>query len=194
MSTSKLRLSNLEYLVNDMLRHNVDKTKFAFSYAKTDIDVIVAIMSAGYELLLGLRTKKPEAFIIYVDSNFVAELTSNDYFRLCAAFNLNYDNDKFSSNVFLNLLSLNIPKQYSGQQCMYKDLIPFVKARTVEESDKVYFKGWNDHIKDGRKARNFDKTEFFFGKTVADYCRQHNISSIWTDKISEEYTYSNPWN
>lgn len=194
MSTSKLRLYNLEYLVDDMLRHNVDKTKFNFSYAKTDVDVIVAIMSAGYELLIGLRSKKQEAFVIYVDKNFVAELTSNDYFRLCAAFNLNYDNDKFSSNVFLNLLSLKIPKQYSGQQCTYKDLIPFVKTRIVEESDKLYFKGWNDHIKDSRKARNFDKTEFFFGKIVADYCRKHNISSIWTDKTSEEYTYKNPWN
>lgn len=188
-----MRMRNLEYLVNDMLRHDVDKTKFGFSYAKTDVDVIVAIMSVGYELLLGLQSQKPEALVVYVDNNFVAELTSNDYFRLCAAFNLNYDNDRFSSNVFLNLLSLNIPKQYSGKQCTYKDLIPFVKTRVVEESDKVYFKGWNDHIRDGRKARNFDKTEFFFGKKVADYCRKHNISSIWTDKISEEDLYNDPW-
>ncbi len=193
MSTSKLRLNNLEYLADDMLKHDVDKTKFAFTYAKIDVDVIVAIMSSGYELLISVRAKKPEAFVIYVDKWFVAELVSDDYFRLCAALNLNYKNDGFSSSVFLKLLSLKIPKQYSGEKCIYKDLVPFVSLRNVEESDKVYFKGWNDHIKDGRKARNFDKTEFFFGKIVADYCRKHNISSMWTDRPNEEDVYRNPW-
>ena len=193
MSTSKLRLNNLEYLADDILKHNVDKTKFSFTYAKIDVDVIVAVMSSGYELLISLRTKKLEAFVIYVDKNFVAELVSDDYFRLCAAFDLNYKNNGFSSNVFLKLLSSKIPKQYLGKKCTYKDLIPFVSLRNVEESDKVYFKGWNDHIKDDRQARNFDKTEFFFGKIVADYCKKHNISSMWTDQPNEEDAYRNPW-
>ena len=59
--------------------------------------------------------------------------------------------------------------------------------------EKIYFKGWNDHIKDHNKARNFEKTEFYFGKEIADYCRKNNISSLWTHIASEKKLYYNPW-
>lgn len=54
------------------------------------------------------------------------------------------------------------------------------------KKDKIYFCGWNDHQKDGRQARNFDKTEYFLGKKVAEYCRENNISSLWSDIPRDE--------
>ena len=46
---------------------------------------------------------------------------------------------------------------------------------------------------DKKTARNFDKTEKLLGKRVADYCREHNISSIWSDKTNEKKKVTYPW-
>ena len=40
---------------------------------------------------------------------------------------------------------------------------------------------------------SYEKTEFYFGKEVADYCRVNNISSLWTHIAKEEDTFYNPW-
>ena len=58
---------------------------------------------------------------------------------------------------------------------------------------KIYFKGWNNRVLDKKTARNFDKTEKLLGKRVADYCREHNISSMWSDKTSEKKKVTYPW-
>lgn len=69
----------------------------------------------------------------------------------------------------------------------------YLPYRNVDENNKIYFCGWNDHIRDKRTAHNFDKTEFFLGKAVADYCRQNNISSMWTDIQCDEINITFPW-
>ena len=78
------------------------------------------------------------------------------------------------------------------------DLAYLVRYRqhTIKDSDepwKIYFKGWNNHVLDKKTARNFDKTEKLLGKRVADYCREHNISSMWSDKTSEKKKVTYPW-
>ena len=188
-----LTLTHLRTLIPDMIANGVDKHKFSFMYAKVQFDVIVAIVNDGYELLVGIRSGNGYAMIIKVDKRFVAEFTNDHYGTLLDALNITYRGSGFSSAMFLDLLSSKIPERYSGKKCTYKDMIPFAKLRNVEECEKVYFKGWNDHIKDGRQARNFDKTKFFFGDIVAGYCRKHNISSMWTDKPNEENLYCDPW-
>lgn len=70
------------------------------------------------------------------------------------------------------------------------------RQHTIKDSDeqwKIYFKGWNNHVLDKKTARNFDKTEKLLGKRVADYCKEHNISSIWFDKTSEKKKVTYPW-
>ena len=63
---------------------------------------------------------------------------------------------------------------------------------TFDAKEKIYFCGWNDHITDKRKARNFDKTEYYFGPRVANYCRRNNISSLWTADKYRTIHYSDP--
>ena len=185
---SKLTFSNLKLLVKDMKNHNVSKDRFSFTY-KLKFDVIVAIVETGYELLIGLHTVN-FGFVVKVNEHFVAELKDPDYYSLCKYLQLSNKKQGFNSNVFLNLLSSKIPQKYSGYKYTYKDMIPFAKCKQIDESEKIYFKGWNDHAKD---ARNFEKTEFYFGKEIADYCRKNNISSLWTSVPSEENTYYFPW-
>ena len=131
--------------------------------------------------------------LIKVSSDYVAELKADDYFNLCHWLNLSYKNGGFTSNMFLNLLSSKMPDKYSGYKFSYEDMVPYLKCKPVDEAEKIYFKGWNDHIKDHNKARNFEKTEFYFGKEIADYCRKNNISSLWTHIASEKKLYYNPW-
>ena len=188
---SKLKLLKLKSLTEDIKYNHVDKDKFSFNY-KVRFDVVVSIVNDGFELLIGLHSIN-KGLLIKVSSDYVAELRADDYFNLCHWLNLSYKNGGFTSNMFLNLLSSKMPDKYSGYKFSYEDMVPYLKCKPVDEAEKIYFKGWNDHIKDHNKARNFEKTEFYFGKEIADYCRKNNISSLWTHIASEKKLYYNPW-
>lgn len=188
---SKLTLPSLKSLTKDMEYNNVDKDKFSFNY-KIRFDVIVSIVDDGFELLIGLHTIN-KGLLIKVSPDYVAEFNDEDYYNLCHWLNLSYKNEGFTSNMFLKLLSSKIPEKYSGYKYSYEDMIPYLKCKSIDEAEKKYFKGWNDHIKDHNKAHNFEKTEFYFGKKIADYCRENNISSLWTHINNEKILYHNPW-
>ena len=177
---SKLTFNKLENLANEMGIAHADKEHFCFDYADHTFDIIFAFAGEEYELLVGILNIN-FGILLKVTQNFVVELRDDDYYALCNALQLNYNINHFTSNVFLRLLSNHIPPHYSGFQYSSPTMRPSLICRHVEESEKIYFKGWNDHKKDGRTARNFDKTEFYFGKAIADYCRKNNISSLWTD-------------
>lgn len=62
----------------------------------------------------------------------------------------------------------------------------------VPDSDKVYFYGWNNHLKDKKKAQNIEKTRILCGDRVADYCQRNNISSMWVAQITKHRNYHPP--
>ena len=195
--SSKLRFDNLKQLVPSMIKSGIEKEHFSFIYAKQKIDCIFSFTQYGYELLVGVHEIN-FGFVVTIIQNrngdYIAEITDQDYINFCKALHLSYKNDGFSSNTLLKLLSQKIPIKTSGNKIDYETLTRYIKCKQVDEADKIYFKGWNDHLKDQRKAQNFDKTEFYFGKSVADYCRANNISSMWTYKKSEREKYKNPQN
>ena len=53
------------------------------------------------------------------------------------------------------------------------------RINAVDPERRTIFYRWVDQNKSGRLAHNFEKTETYFGKNVADYCRRHNITSQW---------------
>ena len=196
MNVSKLTFPNISDLVPTMRMSAVDKEHFSFPYARQTIDCILSLCEKGCELLVGVHMLN-FGFVVPIMRNkrglYIGELSDNDYNAFCRALGLTFRGDGFSSNTLLKLLSSNIPVKSTGQRVSYEEMRRFVKCRHVDEADKIYFKGWNDHKADGKIARNFDKTEFYCGKEVADYCRANNISSIWTDIKSDELTYKVPW-
>jgi hypothetical protein len=159
-------------LVKNMVAHDIEKEHFAFQHAKLTFDVIFAITSSGY--------------------NFNTTFDDQTYYALRHVLELNTSNSSLSSFAFLRLLSAHAPKQSKCVIVLVSELRFFAKSNNIDESEKIYFKGWNPHTSDKRQARNFDKTEFYFGKKIADYCRMHNISSIWTSNPQEEHEYINP--
>ena len=74
----------------------------------------------------------------------------------------------------------------SESKCSKNPVQPYIMQKWYpEETDKIdpqrrtVFYRWVDQTKNDRQAHNFKKTEFYFGKKVADYCRTHNITSQW---------------
>lgn len=158
-----MRCPEFEPLINDMNANHIEKEHYCFDYNRFRFDVVFSIMN------------------------------SKDYNDLCRILNLNWRKDHFNSALFLRLLSENSPRQSTRQGVDYTELRRYLPYRHVDEEDKIYFCGWNDHQKDRRQARNFDKTEFFLGKAVAEYCRENNISSLWSDIPRDERQLTNPW-
>ena len=91
--------------------------------------------------------------------------------------------------MFFSYINKNIPSKCSLKIVRPSHLMPFRRRfiSTADEQDKTVFIGWNNHKKDGRTARNFNKTKLFFGNNVMEFCIKNNISSLWTtpDKAEE---------
>ena len=178
-------------LVKDMNLHNIEKEHFSFQYAKLIFDVIFSITSTGYDMLIGIKSKN-FAFCLELDEDFNTTFESTIYYSLRAILKLNSFEEPLTSFKFLLLLSKYAPKKSKCTIVTASELQFFARSKGIEESEKIYFKGWNAHLSDKRQAKNFDKTEFYFGKEIADYCRANNISSIWTSNANEEKEYTSP--
>ena len=179
-------------LLKDMKTNRIDKEHYSFLFNNFKFDVILAIMSSDYEILVAIHSEN-WGCVLRMDENFNVKMSDSDYYSLRAILGLSWQENKFSSDKFLFLLSDKAPRKSSLQKIDYKEKLKYLNYRNVEEKDKIYFCGWNDHLKDGRRARNFDKTEFYFGNQVATYCRKHNISSLWSDIPRDEKIVTNPW-
>lgn len=175
-----------------MKANNVDKEHYLFNYNGFTFDVILSIANIGYEILIAIHTHN-WGCVLQMNNNYNVDMADQDYYSLCNILNLNWSKNHFNSSAFLRLLSENSPQCSNGQGVDYKELRKYLPYRQVDESEKKYFCHWNDHQKDHRTARNFDKTEFYFGKKVADYCRKNNISSIWSDTPRDERKVTKPW-
>lgn len=179
-------------LTSDMKNNGIDKEHYTFVFNGFTFDVIISIVSIGYEILVAIHTQN-WGCVLNMDYNFNVEMPNNDYYTLRDILNLNWSINHFNSSGFLKLLSEQAPRRSNKCGVKYTELRKYTNYRHIDEEDKIYFCGWNDHRKDKRKAHNFDKTEFYFGKTVADYCRKNNISSLWSNISRDEKIVSKPW-
>lgn len=169
-------------LFRSMRKSNADIAHFYINYARVQFDIIVDIGEAPFEIMIG-AIRYTWACTLFMKSGYKISMNYGDYKALCDILNLTPGGEEhFTSIVFLRFIAEHVPTEYNGQIVDPVSLMPFRKTRIrkSDEPNKTVFKGWNDHIKDKREAHNFDKTELFFGKSVADYCRAHNISSMWT--------------
>jgi hypothetical protein len=186
-----MKLYTLKPLIKDMRKNNIDKEHYTFNYNDFKFDVIISLNMKNIEILVGIHSVN-WACVFYSDFALEVNMSDEDFFSLLNILNLKAGKNSFTSFKFLYLLSTSAPKKSSKTKVSAVQLRPFIKVRKVDEANKIFFKGWHPHLTDGKHAKNFDKTEFFFGKKVANYCRANNISSIWTDIPSDEVAYYPP--
>lgn len=182
--------SNLRSLYLDMKKVQKERESFSFEINHVVFDVIFLIDRSPFELLVGVRGHNL-AFTLFVRKGFATSVSSQVYAEICRILQLNYADDHFSSFRFLQELDRQSPHRCTANSVEPHQIARFKK--NVPESEKIYFCGWNDHQKDGRKAQNFEKTEKWLGKEVADYCRKNNISSMWTDDPNGRVKYQKPF-
>lgn len=184
------KMYSLAPLIKDMRKHNKDMESFGVTYANTIFDIIIDISNNPFEMLIGAKSIN-YACVLEINKGYTITMSDDDFYRLCDSLHLKPSKDSLTSFKFLKYISDRVPISVSTKTVRPSQLMPFrrKKIRKEDEVDKTIFWGWNDHTKDGKTARNFNKTELFFGKRVADFCRKNNISSMWkspADGVNEK--------
>lgn len=168
-------------LIDDMNCKNVDREHFHTQYAGVRFDVIISLDVHPYEMLIGGQGIN-WACILKISDDLEIIMPDDSFFDLRRKLDLNGKGiDKFGSYIFLKYISEHAPKHCSGlpvQPSVMQHWYPN-RTRMIDEEDRTVFYRWVDQNKKGNEAHNFDKTQRYFGKNVADYCRTNNISSQW---------------
>ena len=168
-------------LINDMLENGIDRDHFKVIYAKVTFDIIISIDAIPYEFLIGGQGIN-WACIMEMPSDFEMAMPDSDFYRLRDCLDLQSNGiEKFVSYIFLKHISKHAPHVCSGIPVQPQVMQRWYSNRDniVDPENRNVFYRWVDQNKRNSKAHNFDKTEAYFGKNVADYCRQHNITSQW---------------
>ncbi len=182
----KVRLPQLQPLTASLFQCNQDMEHFRVAYNHITFDVVYDVSQVPYELLIG-AVGHQWASVVQLERGYNASMPDNDFYALCDLLELRPGRGVFTSVIFLQYIANHAPT------ACHPHIVPINvirQARPVApDSDGVVrdiFCGWNDHLQDGKVARNFDKTEKYFGAHVAEYCREHNISSRWTYDHGQE--------
>lgn len=188
----KTQLNGLRPLYKDMRSNKRSHEHFQVNYAHRVFDCIFYIDTTPFELLIGLVGAQ-WGTVVSVEGGFYASMSDSAFYDLCKLLELRPGRETFTSALFLIHIANNSPKHISANPIpphILVDIDPR-KRRQVDEADKIYFKCWMPQ--GNNQARNFQKTEVLIGKTAADFCRKHNISSCWTDDPDKARPVVMPW-
>lgn len=183
----QFRFQNLAPLCRSIRHNRKSIEQFEIIYNHVKFDCILDLDSTPFELMIGALNCN-FACILHLLPGYIVELDELDYRELCAILNLNYSANHFTSFSFLKYIDDHLPHQASSQFVDPKHVARFRKNKlsTLEREEGFIFCGWlrHDGMNNGH-ARNTHKTEVLLGKSVADFCRKHDISSKWTTDITK---------
>ena len=186
-----MKLYQIKPLLQDMGINKVKQDKFSFRYNNVEFDVVVLIEREPFELLFGVVDAN-FSFALKIEKGYELEGISDDvFYRLCEILNLRPGKNGFRSWDFLKYFASHIPQRYSGRK-LEPDEIAIYMRKEIDEGDRIYFKGWQIHVTDGRQVRNLLKTKRILGDEAYEYCKKFNISSCWSADVKEKRTYYAP--
>lgn len=187
-----MKLEEIKPLLSDMRKNNVTKDKFTFTYNQVNFEVIVLIDCQPFELLFGVVGHN-FSFILNLYPGFqLQNLPDHVFFKLCEILNLKPGKDTFTSFAFLKYMASKIPNQYSRVNIQPHEIIPY-KAKDITDAEKIYFCGWKMYREDSPySAKNFEKTRKILGESTFIFCKEHNISSCWTNEVEKRKDYTPP--
>lgn len=184
-------LREIEPLLKDMGRNKVKQEKFSFSYGQTKFDVILLIERQPFELIFGIIDAN-FSFTLKLHPGYVLDnMEDLIFYKLCDILNLRPSRESLTSFKFLKYFASKIPKTYSGRKVQPDEIAVYIRPQ-IPDSLKIYFKGWQMHETDGKMARNLEKTRKLLGDEAYTFCKKYNISSCWSDKLSDKRTYFPP--
>jgi Family of unknown function (DUF6037) len=177
-----MKLDRLEPLYQSMRFHNIERYRFEYKVRVAVFDVFFFTDESPFLLLFGVKAKN-FCFELKVDpSSFIIDhqLDPLTYKGLCKVLELEYDpKNPFSPWKFFSEFNSKIPKvAFANQKSKPQDVAQY--RSFSEEPDKIYFCGWSDNDKLGKKVQNLDKTRALLGEKAYQRCKTKNISSCWT--------------
>lgn len=178
----KYKFKNLAPLCKSIRLQKKSIEQFEITYNNVTFDCVLDIGINPFELMIGVK-RHNFACVLHIHPGYIVEMDDLNYHILCQILNLNYKDNHFTSFAFFTYLDDHVPAKASASLVDPIHLIPFRESSmSLEERKEGYiFAGWLSHEgKNNGHVRNDSKTEKLLGKTVADYCRKHDISSKWT--------------
>ena len=177
-------------LILDMKEKNIDLQRFDVPFSKYKFDCVLSVSGNEPKLLIGLVERNWSCILVF-DTSYRIKMEYSDYRALLNLLDFSYSSsgntERFTSGKFLSQIARRAPKNCKIQVPNTKLMSFFYREYVPEnqEPEKTVFLGWKTYAPGGKKARNFEKTELYHGKDVADYCRENNISSVWTTEDKE---------
>lgn len=186
-----MKLYEIKPLLQDMGHNKVKIDKFKFSYNQVEFEVIILIERDPFELLFGVIDHN-YSFILKLSGGYNLEsLPDEVFFKLCDILKLKPSKEGLTSFKFLRYVAERIPNHYSGLRPQPHEVAQY-KKKDILEAEKIYFCRWQFYTSQNRHARNFEKTREWLGKDAYLFCKEHNISSCWTDKAGKRKDYYTP--
>ena len=186
-----MKLYEISPLLKDMGHNQVQIDKFRFQFNQVECEVIVLLERAPFELLFGV-IEHNFSFVLKLNKGYeLEELSDETFYALCDILNLKPGKESLTSFKFLRYFAQRIPEHYSGRRVQPHEVAVY-KRRNIPESEKIYFCGWKLYTDSDRHARNFQKTKEWLGDEAYEFCKKHDISSCWTDRIEKRKDYYTP--
>lgn len=187
-----MKLNGLISFHNSMKSNNLKRAKFIFTYNNVIFDVFFFIDETPYKLCIGVKAEN-FYFELDVKKGYIIDINiGNKYLKLLEILGLKFNKEKPFKTIYLFIeLNKKIPKNISvNNKWKPNDLAKY--KRDVEEAEKIYFCGWYDNEKVGKKVReeNLEKTKAILGYEAYKMCKEKNISSCWTDNEDKAIEYS----
>lgn len=171
----------LKPLINDMMKKHSDREHFCVTYATVTFDIIISLDVPPSEILIGGEGIN-WACAMKISDDLEITMPDKDFYALRKALPLKKNGiENLGFYIFLNFIAVHAPKHCSGTPVQPPVMQRWYskKVDSIDPENRTVFYRWVDQNERGNKAHNFEKTEAYFGKSVADYCRKHNISSQW---------------
>lgn len=185
------KLYEIKPLIIDMAKNNVKIDKFSFKYNDVKFEVIVALDHEPFEILFGVVGYNLSFCLNLYRGYELETIPSEVFYKLCKILNLKPSKEGFNSFKFLKFFATKIPGRYSGRKVQPHERAIYIK-NNVPDADKIYFYGWKFYTDSEKNAKNFEKTRRLLGDDAYFFCKEHDISSCWTDKVELRKDYYLP--
>lgn len=169
-----------------MQREGITVAKFEFVYYQCQFGMIYSLEQNVFWVA---KRGTQSAFPIYLDWYHASVILDNEPYRQLAVckdevFDLTKPYNPFD---FLKKLDEHIGTHPTLQRATATDFYS-VARNAISDEDKIYFQRFMPHAPGTRHVTgaNIAKVRKILGNTIAEFCKENNVSVAFTDQPSEK--------
>lgn len=188
------KLENLRQLHKEMKKDNLEVSIFDFEYNEVPCAVLFnADYTSGFSVTF-FKKSSGRLLKIAVHTGYLLDIQPI-FKELYPFFELKRGKGQFSIKEFVEYFNVKIPPKPAIPSNSQKEILG--KLTNIEESEKIYFKGFinwekvrieNPTNKKGRTKENLEKTRVLYPDIYAEI-KNHDISVKYTSNFKESEKY-----